>query len=275
VIVTPRRLIVVGVLLVAAAGVWAVVRARRADSAAAFSESGSAGGSAITVKFFREPSKVPSFTLHDLSGGTISSDSFRGKVTIINFWATWCGPCRAEIPDLVALQQKYSGQLQIIGISEDEVPAEEVKRFVVANRMNYPIAMTTPEIEKMFPGISALPTSYIVDREGRIVQRHQGMLNPTLTNAETRVLAGLPIDAKVELVDRIQKANLENGAHATSIPGVDLSRLTPEKRSTALERLNSEGCTCGCDLSLARCRIEDPNCGVSLPLAKKIAEQLR
>jgi thiol-disulfide isomerase/thioredoxin len=269
---TSRRLFLIGVLLIAAGVVWAVARGRRADSVAA-GAGAQPGGSFPTVKLFRDPTKVPSFTLKTLDGGTISSDTFRGKVTIINFWATWCGPCRAEIPDLIALQRKYPDHLQIVGISEDEVPADEVKQFALAQKMNYPIAMTTPDIERLFPGISALPTSYIVDREGRIVQRHQGMLNPALTEAETRVLAGLSRDIRVEQVDRIQKANLENGAHATSIPGVDLSKLAPQTRSAVLERLNSEGCTCGCDLSLARCRIEDPSCGVSLPLAKTIAAQ--
>ena len=265
----------IGVLLIAAGGGWAVARARRADMPPLSAATASAPAGSPTVKLFRDPTDVPSFTLKTLDGGTVSSASFRGKVTIINFWATWCGPCRAEIPDLIALQKKYPDELQVIGVSEDEIAAAEVKRFADAHGMNYPVAMTTPELEKAFPGISALPTSYIVDREGKVVQRHQGMLNAALTEAETRVLAGLPSEARVERVDRIQKANLENGAHATSIPGVDLSKLTPEKRSAALERLNSEGCTCGCDLSLARCRIEDPSCGVSLPLAKAIAAGMK
>ena len=271
---TSRRLFLIGVLLIAAGAVWAVARGRRVDTAAAARAEAAPAGAPTTVRLFRDPTPVPSFTLKALDGGTISSDTFRGKVTIINFWATWCGPCRAEIPDLIALQRKYPGQVQVIGISEDEVPVDEVKQFVRAHDMNYPIAMTTPEIERLFPGISALPTSYLVDREGRVVQRHQGMLNPVLTETETRVLAGLAPDVKIEQVDRIQKAKLENGAHATSIPGVDLSKLSAQKRSAVLERLNSEGCTCGCDLSLARCRIEDPSCGVSLPLAKTIAAQM-
>jgi thiol-disulfide isomerase/thioredoxin len=262
----------IGVLLIAAGGGWAIARGRHSEGAVAAGAATSETASpAATIKLFRDPAPVPSFTLKTLDGGTVSSDTFRGKVTIINFWATWCGPCRAEIPDLIALQKKYPDALQVIGISEDEIPAAEVKQFVEAHRMNYRVAMTTPQIEQLFPGISALPTSYIVDKDGKVVQRHQGMLNPALTEAETRVLAGLASDVRVERVDRIQKANLENGAHATSIPGVDLSKLSPAKRSAALERLNSEGCTCGCDLSLARCRIEDPNCGVSLPLAKAVA----
>ena len=218
--------------------------------------------------------EVPAFTLHDLDGRTVSAADLRGKVTIINFWATWCGPCRIEIPDLIALQNKYRSQLQVVGISEDEISADQVKQFAAANKMNYPIAMTTPAIEQVFPGITALPTTYIVDRDGRIVMRHAGTLNPALTEAETRSLAGLPVDAKIEQVDRMQKAQLENGAQATSIPGVDLAKLTREQRAAALQRLNSEGCTCGCDLSVAKCRIDDPTCGVSLPLAKAMVNQI-
>jgi hypothetical protein len=89
-----------------------------------------------------------------------------------------------------------------------------------------------------------------------------------------RSVAGLPVSARVELVDRVQKAQLENGAQAITIPGVDLTKLTPARRATALQRLNSEGCTCGCDLSLAKCRIDDPGCGVSLPLAKAMVAQI-
>jgi hypothetical protein len=149
-----------------------------------------------------------------------------------------------------------------------------VKQFVSANRMNYTVAMTTPEIERLFPGINSLPTTFIIDRDGRIVMRHTGTLNAALTEAETRSLAGLPVDAKVEQVDRMQKAQLENGAQATSIPGIDLAALTREQRAAALQRLNSEGCTCGCDLSVAKCRIDDPSCGVSLPLAKAMVNQI-
>jgi len=134
--------------------------------------------------------------------------------------------------------------------------------------------MLTPEIERLFPGITAIPTSFLVDREGHLVQKHIGMLTAGLTELETRALAGLPVNASIEQVDRVQAAKLENNAQATTIPGVDLSKLAPERRSAALQKLNSEACTCGCDLTLAKCRIDDPGCGVSLPLAKKIVDSL-
>ena len=184
---------------------------------------------------------------------------------IVNFWATWCGPCRAEIPDLVALQEKYKDTLQVIGISEDEAPVDVVKRFAADHKVNYPVAMMTPEIEKLFPGISALPTSYILDRESRIVQKHVGMLTARTTEYEARHLAGLPVNATIEEVDQTQGLQIVNGAQALTIPGVDLASLPVAKRTEALQKLNSQPCTCGCDLTLARCRVDDPSCSVSLP----------
>jgi thiol-disulfide isomerase/thioredoxin len=216
------------------------------------------------------------FRVRDLDGREISPASLRGKVVIVNFWATWCGPCRAEIPDLVALQEKYKDTLQVIGISEDEAGADVVRRFAAEHHVNYPVAMTTPEIEKLYPGISALPTSFILDRESRIVQKHVGMLTARTTEYEARHLAGLPVNASIEEVDQSQglKLNLENGAQAMTIPGIDLASLPLAKRTEALQKLNSQPCTCGCDLTLARCRVDDPTCGVSLPLAQQIVKHI-
>jgi thiol-disulfide isomerase/thioredoxin len=230
----------------------------------------SSGGGPIALRFYKNPATMSDFTIRDLDGRTISLASLRGKVTLVNFWATWCGPCRAEIPDLVALQQKYRDQLQILGISEDEALPETVKQFAAKFNVNYPVAMVTPELEKLFGNVSALPTTFVIDREGRVVQKHVGMLTKAITEAETRSLAGLPVQATIERVDQTQGLKLDNGAQATSIPGVDLSKLPAERRTELLQKLNSQPCTCGCDLTVARCRVDDPNCGVSLPLAKKI-----
>jgi thiol-disulfide isomerase/thioredoxin len=214
------------------------------------------------------------FTLTDLRGKQWNLRSLSGKVVLVNFWATWCPPCRAEIPDLIALQEKYRDQLQIVGISEDEAPVETVKRFVDEHKMNYPVVMLTPDLEKMFSGISALPTSFIVNREGRIVQKHVGMLTAHVTEQEVRSLAGLTVNAAVELVDQTQGLKLDNGAQAMTIPGIDLTKLSPAKRSEALQKLNAAPCTCGCDLTVAKCRVDDPTCGVSLPLARDLVQQV-
>jgi thiol-disulfide isomerase/thioredoxin len=267
-----RSLLLVFVIGVAAI-TWAASRFSRQVSGRAESDAG-ANGARVTLRFFRNPAAAPVVAMRDLDGREVSLASLRGKVVLVNFWATWCGPCRAEIPDLVALQEKYRDQLQVIGISQDEVPVDLVRRFAVDHRMNYPVVMSTPEIEKLFPGVNALPTSFIVDRESRIVQKHVGMLTASLTEQETRALAGLPVNASIEEVDQAQGLKLENGAQAMAIPGIDLSRFDVAKRTEALQKLNSQPCTCGCDLTVARCRVDDPSCGVSLPLARQIVQQI-
>jgi thiol-disulfide isomerase/thioredoxin len=268
-----RRSLLLVLVIGVAAITWAASRFSRQVSGRAGSDTG-ANGARVTLRFFRNPAAAPVVAMRDLDGREVSLASLRGKVVLVNFWATWCGPCRAEIPDLVALQEKYRDQLQVIGISQDEVPVDLVRRFAVDHRMNYPVVMSTPEIEKLFPGVNALPTSFIVDRESRIVQKHVGMLTASLTEQETRALAGLPVNASIEEVDQAQGLKLENGAQAMSIPGVDLSKFDVAKRTEALQKLNSQPCTCGCDLTVARCRVDDPSCGVSLPLARQIVQQI-
>lgn len=262
-----------GVIGASALG-WSVARyVRSLDSPALHTEADGHGHAdeKLTVRLLSNPMPVAPFTVRDLDGKTISTEAWRGKVTIVNFWATWCAPCRAEIPDLVALQDKYRDQLQIIGISQDETGPEVVRQFAAEHRINYPIVMSTPELEKIFSGIYALPTSFIVDREVKIVAKHVGLLNPVTTEAETRLLAGLEVDATVEYVEDETKALIRNAAQATSIPGLDLDRLSATAKAAVLERLNTESCTCGCGLTLAACRINDPSCSISLPIAQKIA----
>src|SRR5215470_8163626 len=229
---------------------------------------------AVTLHFFRNPKPLQAFTMRDLDQREISISDWRGKVILVNFWATWCPPCRAEIPDLVALQEKYRGQLQIIGVSQDEDSPAAVRRFASEYKINYPIVMLTPELRRYFPNVYALPTTFVIDRETRIVQKHLGMLKPMITELEARALAGLDVNASIEEVDPDQPVKLENAAQVTSVPGVDLSRLSPARRLEALQKLNAEGCTCGCGLSVAKCRIDDPQCPISLPRARAIVDAI-
>ena len=228
-----------------------------------------------TLALLKEPIDVPGFTVTDLDGKTVSFADLRGKVVLVNFWATWCPPCRAEIPDLVALQDKYRDKLVVIGISEDEdaTPAQ-VKAFGVERKVNYPIVMKTPELAKIFKGVSALPTTFVIDPEGKIRQRHVGMLRAQTTELETQYLSGELKNVKIDLVEDETKAMLANAAQAKEIPGVDLTKMTPAQRTDAIKAMNSENCTCGCELTLAACRINDPTCSVSLPIAQKLAERI-
>ena len=228
-----------------------------------------------TLALLKEPIDVPGFTVTDLDGKTVSFADLKGKVVLVNFWATWCPPCRAEIPDLIALQEKYRDTLVVLGISEDEdATPQAVKAFGVAQKMNYPIVMKTPELAKIFKGVSALPTTFVIDPEGKIRQRHVGMLRAQTTELETQYLSGTLKNVKVDLVEDETKALLANAAQAKEIPGVDLTKMTPAQRTDAIKAMNSENCTCGCELTLAACRINDPTCNISLPLAQKMAERI-
>ena len=229
---------------------------------------------ALRIQFSDKPVAVPAFTVTALDGRTINSADWRGKVVLVNFWATWCGPCREEIPDLVALQARYRDALLIVGLSIDERPPAEVKQFADQHGINYPVAIANEGLQKAFGGISAVPATYVVNPEGGIVQRHLGVITPFFTEQEVRSLAHMPIVVQVETVKDTGQVLLANAAYATEIPGLALSDLKPSQREEVLRRLNTENCTCGCGLTMAQCRINDPSCVVSLPAAEKVVKDV-
>src|SRR6202045_1188791 len=226
------------------------------------------------IRLVRNPDAAPAFTLDGLDGKPLSLAAARGKVVLLNFWATWCGPCRAEIPDLIALQQKYRDQLQIIGLTVDDDDASMIKDVVAETRINYPVAMASQEVRMQYGGIAALPTSFILDAQGRVVQKHEGLRDPALYETEIRALLGLPIDARVETFEDTGQIFLAHADRASELPGVNLSKLTAEQKQAALHRFNAEGCTCGCKFTLAQCRIYDRNCPISKERTLKIIEEV-
>ena len=228
----------------------------------------------VTLRFVDQPAPVPDVTMETLDGRTLSLAEQRGKVVLVNFWATWCGPCREEIPFLVQLAERYPDHLTVIGVSEDQGSPDTVAAFAGSYGVNYPIVMSTPEIKRAFPGVFALPTSFVVDPEGRMVESHVGLISPVILEQETRYLTSLPHDATVETAPPNEQIRLANAAQATEIPGVDLSVLTPGQREEVLRRVNAEGCPCGCSLTLAQCRINDSTCGVSPPIVERIVAEV-
>jgi thiol-disulfide isomerase/thioredoxin len=227
-----------------------------------------------TIYFVRDPDPAPAFQIPGLDGKPVSPADARGKVVLLNFWATWCGPCRAEIPDLVELQAKYKGQLQVIGLIVDDDDLDAIHKFVQLFRINYPVAVASDDVRVQYGGIAALPTSFLLDPQGRVVQKHTGLRDPALYETEIRSLLGLPIGAKVETFEDTGEIFLKHADRASEFPGVDLSRLSPEQKKIAIHRFNAESCTCGCSLTLAQCRINDSACAVSMSITAKILAEI-
>jgi thiol-disulfide isomerase/thioredoxin len=225
------------------------------------------------IRFVRNPDPAPDFKLTSLDGKPLTIAALQGKVIILNFWATWCGPCRAEIPDLIALQDRYKGRLQIIGLNVDDEEAD-IQQYVQEMGINYPVAMTSNDVRIQFGGIPALPTSFVLDTEGRVVQKHVGLWNPAVYETEIRALLGMPIMAKVETFEDKGEVFLAHADRATELPGVDLSKLTPEQKKLVLHRFNADTCTCGCKFTLAQCRIWDSACAVSKAATQKIIAEV-
>jgi thiol-disulfide isomerase/thioredoxin len=231
------------------------------------------GGGAV-IRFARNPEPAPAFLTHDLDGNVVSTASWKGKVTLLTFWATWCGPCRAEIPELVALQKDYADRLQVIGVSVDDDPAQQVKQFVKRAGINYPVVMVNQDILRGYGGVPALPTSFVLNTDARIVQKHVGLYPRAVFDQEIRALLSMPVDATIETFEDTGQIFLKNAANATELPGVDLKGLNPKQKQAALRRMNSENCNCGCNLTIAQCRINDTKCEVSRDLGNKIVKEI-
>jgi thiol-disulfide isomerase/thioredoxin len=210
-----------------------------------------------------------------LGGKTWTLNELRGKVVVLNFWATWCPPCREEIPILIELSRKYPDKLLVIGVAMDDGPAEDVKEFARAMGINYPIVMRSRELVYAYGGVPALPTSFLINEEGRVVQKHVGLFPGGVYEIEVRALLGMPVDATIETFEDTGQIFLKNAERATELPDVEFTGLTPEQRRVALKRLNSEGCDCGCTLTLAQCRMNDTSCPVSKLLAAKVVKEIQ
>jgi thiol-disulfide isomerase/thioredoxin len=227
-----------------------------------------------TVYFVRNPDPAPEFQLSGLDGKPISLAATRGKIILLNFWASWCGPCRAEVPDLVELQERYKDRLQVIGLVVDDDDMDAIHQFVKDFGINYPVGVAPAELRVQYGGIPALPTSFVLDTQGRVVQKHVGLRDPALYEIEIRALLGLPTGVKVETFEDTGEIFLKHADRASELPGVDFSKLTAEQKKIALHRFNAESCNCGCALTLAQCRINDSACQVSKALTAKIVGEL-
>lgn len=143
----------------------------------------------LTAAAAPAPDLAPDFTRTSVNGTAVHLADYRGRVVLLNFWATWCGPCLKEIPTFVAWQESFGAtKLQVIGVSMDD-EAAPVRRFLKKTPLDYPVVMGDVALATEFGGVLGLPTSYLIDTEGRIVSRYVGETDLKAVEAKIRELS--------------------------------------------------------------------------------------
>jgi len=127
---------------------------------------------------------APDFNLPQLDGQALRLSSYRSKVVLLDFWASWCAPCREETPHLIDLQTKYGDRgLQIIGVSMDDSP-DPARAFDQQFHMNYPVVMGNAKMGELYGGVLGLPIAFLIRRDGRIYAKHIGATDPAVFDKE-------------------------------------------------------------------------------------------
>ncbi len=136
---------------------------------------------------------APAWELKDLEGKPVKLSDYKGKVVILNFWATWCPPCREETPDLVALQNEYKDQgLVVIGVSLDEGGVAKVKSFASKMKINYPVVMGDGKTVEAYGNFQAIPSTFYIDRAGNLAGTHTGGADKAMFESAIKPLLAKP-----------------------------------------------------------------------------------
>lgn len=132
---------------------------------------------------------APDFQLKDANGHTVKLSDYKGKVVLLNFWATWCGPCKIEIPWFVDFEQRYKDRgFAVLGVSMDEDGWETVKPYIEEKRVNYRVVIGNDETATLYGGVESLPTSFIIDKQGKIAGVHVGLVSKSVYQTEIEQL---------------------------------------------------------------------------------------
>jgi thiol-disulfide isomerase/thioredoxin len=141
------------------------------------------------VKNAKDRNPAPGFTLKDPRGRDLTLSDYKGKVVLLNFWATWCGPCKIEIPWFIEFEKSYNTRgFAVVGISMDEDGWNAVKPYVEQKQMNYRVAIGDDGLAQKYGGIDSLPTTFLIDRAGRVAAVHMGLVSKNVYEREIQEL---------------------------------------------------------------------------------------
>jgi peroxiredoxin len=153
------------------------------------------------VRPVKERKPAPDFVLKDSSGATVRLSDYRGKVVLLNFWATWCGPCKMEIPWFIEFQQQFKDQgFAVLGVAMDDDGWQSVKPYVSERKVNYRVLLGDDAVSLRYGGVDSLPTTFVIDQQGRIASAHVGLVGKNEYLGDIQTLLGVKQSASNSLL---------------------------------------------------------------------------